>query len=82
VIEGKQVNPYCKVCDGLLVYTVDTTIASGRGSIKVIPIDRSTHVFKNDAMIRVGETLIAYGIEISLLSASPDGYVVELNKVS
>jgi M6 family metalloprotease-like protein len=82
VIEAKQVNPYCKICDGLIVYTVDTTIANGRGSIKVIPIDRSTHVFKNDAMIRVGETLIAYGFEITLQSASPDGYVVELNKVS
>jgi M6 family metalloprotease-like protein len=82
VIEAKQISPYCLVCDGLLVYTVDTTIANGRGSIKVIPIDRSTHVFKNDAMIRVGETLIAYGFEISLQSASPEGYVVELNKVS
>jgi hypothetical protein len=82
VIEAKQINPYCKVCDGLLVYTVDTTIGNGRGSIKVIPIDRSNHLFKNDAMIRVGETLIAYGIEISLQSASPEGYVVELNKVS
>jgi M6 family metalloprotease-like protein len=82
VIEAKEVNPFCLVCDGLLVYTVDTTIPSGRGSIKVIPIDRSTHVFKNDAMIRVGETLIAYGFEISLQSASPEGYVVEINKVS
>jgi M6 family metalloprotease-like protein len=82
VIEAKQINPFCLVCDGLLVYTVDTTIGNGRGSIKVIPIDRSNHLFKNDAMIRVGETLIAYGFEISLQSASPDGYVVELNKVS
>jgi M6 family metalloprotease-like protein len=82
VIEAKEMNPYCKICDGLLVYTVDTTIGNGRGSIKVIPIDRSIHVFKNDAMIRVGETLIAYGFEITLQSASPDGYVVELNKVS
>jgi hypothetical protein len=82
VIEAKEVNPYCLVCDGLLVYTVDTTIPNGRGSMKIIPMDRSIDRLKYDAMIRVGETLIAYGFEISLQSASPEGYVVELNKVS
>ena len=78
VIEAKEKNPFCLTCDGLLVYTVDTRIQSGRGAVKVIPVERSIDVMKNDAMIRVGESLVAYSIEISLLSASPNGYVVEL----
>jgi M6 family metalloprotease-like protein len=82
VIEAKEKNQFCLTCDGLLVYTVDTTIDNGRGAIKVIPIDRSTHIFKNDAMIRVGESLETHSIRISLISASPNGYIVEINRVN
>lgn len=82
VIEAKQKNPFCQTCNGLLVYTVDTRIANGRGSIQVIPIDRSRDIMKNDAMIRVGESLLTHSIHISLISASPNGYVVEINQRS
>jgi M6 family metalloprotease-like protein len=82
VIEAKEKNPFCLTCDGLLVYTVDTRIQTGRGAIKVIPVDRSIDVMKDDAMIRVGESLVTHSVEIALLSASPNGYVVELRNLN
>jgi len=82
VIEAKEQNPFCLSCDGLLVYTVDTTIANGRGSIKVIPVERSSDIFKNDAMIRVGESIAINDLLIKLENATPDGYQLNIGKSS
>jgi len=81
IIEAKEQNNFCLTCDGLLVYLVDSRIDGGRGSFKLLPINRSVDKMKNDAMIRINETFQTHSLQISLLRTSSSVYVVELTRV-
>jgi len=82
VVEAREVNRYCLTCDGLLVYTVDTRIANGRGAIQVQRPLRSSDVMYDDGMVRFGETIEVGSIRIALSQVSPGGYVVQISRSS
>jgi M6 family metalloprotease-like protein len=62
---------------GLLVYTLDTAVATGEGPLRVLPLNASDNS-KLDATLAVGESLVFAGVRVTHAS---DG-VVELDVVS
>lgn len=66
--------------EGVLFYTVDTSIASGDGTLKVIPKSTSKQLMPATALHREGDVFAAEGREIRILSIDATGAIVEITK--
>lgn len=64
---------------GPLVYYIDTSIASGLGPIKVLPIDE-TDSLKRSAPMTVGQTISYSGISVRYISGGTSAPTVEVTR--
>lgn len=64
---------------GVLVYTVDSTIESGFGPIKIYPLNNSDSK-KNSAPLGVNEQITVEGVSIKVLSADSSGDLIQVTK--
>lgn len=62
---------------GLLVYEIDTSIQSGRGTMKVLPL-ADGDASKLTRTLAVGQSLVYGGVTVRLISSSADHDVVEI----
>jgi hypothetical protein len=57
---------------GVLVYLIDTAIASGQGTLRVLPINDADEV-KSGAPLRPGQSYSSGGVTISFVSQDAAG---------
>lgn len=62
---------------GLLVYTVDAAVATGRGTMRVLPI-QDTDNAKLGRTLTVGQSITHAGVTVTFVSASPGRDVVRV----
>ncbi|MCB9144242.1 MAG: hypothetical protein H6635_02655 [Anaerolineales bacterium] len=62
---------------GALVYTVDTSIASGEGTLVVYPILEGDP-YRNQSPLAVGETVTVDGVTVTVIDASDGGDTVSV----
>lgn len=62
---------------GALVYTVDTSIFSGEGTLVVYPIDEGDP-YRYQSPLAVGESITVEGITVTVLEASDQGDTIEV----
>jgi len=74
VVESRHAIGYDQALprEGLLVYSIDTSINTGAGVVKVLPIDDSDHV-KTSALIGSGDSLTQGGVTITHVSQDTAG---------
>jgi len=65
--------------EGVLVYLVDTSILTGKGTIEIIPKDKSDEQKKN-ALLKKGDVLIYDNYQIEVLFNTEDFYRIEITK--
>lgn len=65
---------------GPLVYFIDTSIASGLGPIKVLPVDE-TDTHKLTAPMTVGQTITYSGISVKYVSGGAAAPTVEVTRL-
>ena len=68
--------------EGVLVYEIDTTIPYGKSALKLVIKDKSTDFpWRRDAALKLGESVIANGWQISVIESGDYGDVVNVQKV-
>lgn len=80
MIEPKLDNEYCEGCYGILVYSVDASIASGEGPLQIHPATRNTDPYMVDALLQVGDELQVGDYLISVIEGFSDSFVVNITK--
>jgi len=58
--------------EGALVYLVDTSVASGKGPIRVQP-ENDADLVKSSALLRTGDSIIVAGVRISVVASGSSG---------
>ena len=64
---------------GVLVYSIDTSIATGNGPLKVLPIN-DNDISKGTAPLQPGGSMTVGGVTITFLSTTSSGDVVRVTR--
>ena len=67
------------VKSGALVYTVDTSIYSGEGTLVVHPL-LANDPYRDQSPLAVGESVIVEGVTITVVDANEQGDTVQVTK--
>jgi M6 family metalloprotease-like protein len=78
VIEAKTDSAYCEDCEGILVYQIDTSVASGNGSIIVIPASGSNDPYYRQGLFELNEVITVNGITIEIIENLTDAIIVSV----
>ena len=71
-----------KSAEGILVYVVDTSIASGKGPMRIVRKAGSSDNLFRDSSLKNGESLTHLGYSIKVVGATGDSLYVEVKKAS
>jgi M6 family metalloprotease-like protein len=79
VVESRRPIGYDQalVKSGALVYTVDTSIYSGKGPLVVYPI-LENDPYRDQSPLAVGESVTVEGVTITVMEATPDGDTIQV----
>jgi M6 family metalloprotease-like protein len=80
VVEPKLQGEYCNRCFGVLVYTVDSSIPSGAGPVRIYPRSGSRDPYFYDGLIKVGDELQVAGFLIRVIESYDESFVVNITK--
>lgn len=82
MIEAKLDNEYCVGCYGVLVYSVDSSIASGDGPLQIYPATSSTDPYMVDALLQVGDRLSVGNYLITVTEGFTESFIVNVTKTN
>jgi hypothetical protein len=69
--------------EGVIVYSLDTTIGYRKSPIKIIPQPNATDVmWRRDAAIKLNQSVTAEGWKITVIETGDFGDVVKVEKIS
>ena len=71
-----------KSAEGILVYVVDTSIASGKGPMRIVRKAGSSDNLFRDSSLKNGESLTHLGYSIKVVGAAGENLYVEVKKAS
>jgi len=84
VIESRRALRYDKnlekSAEGVLIYKVNTSIASGSGPMRVVGRPESTDIWFRDAPLKLNESRIVDGYTIKVIESGAFGDVIEVSK--
>jgi M6 family metalloprotease-like protein len=84
VIEMKEQNDYCQLCErGLLIYKVDTRLGGGDGPIEVLRPAHSTNIVKEDALLIFKDkfdSISTHKLVIQIIQQNDQGLIVQLRR--
>jgi hypothetical protein len=82
VIEVKEKNEYCEICDlGALVYTVDSSLPSMRGPVRMVVPNHSKDRLFADGLLsaKTGQNFVKFeNWEIRIIEESAKGLIIEI----
>jgi hypothetical protein len=71
-----------KRSEGVLVYKVNTSVANGKGPMRIVRKEGSTDVLYRDTSLKLGDFLLSDGYKITVVESGDYGDVVKVEKIN